>query len=91
MAVNVAITFDPVQEEADGAGWVLAVYTDESDTPTITTHATYTAAALAQKGVFQVDPDVTAYFQQKAEDQVLATNAAAVTSTRTSLRTAEGL
>jgi hypothetical protein len=93
VALVVSMSFDPAQEDADDEGWIIAYYDDSiAEAPvTTSTHTTYTAAEAAQWALFQADPTVDAYFQEKAEDQVLAAQAAAVATAETALRTAEGL
>jgi hypothetical protein len=87
------MAFDPAQEDADGKGWIVTSGDDTLEPPSYATNTylTYTAAAAAQKALFQADPTVDAYLTAKAEAQVLAAQSAAVATAEASLRTAEGL
>jgi hypothetical protein len=87
------MSFDPAQEDADGKGWIVAYYDDSVEQAPVTTstHLTYTAAEAAQWALFQADPAVDTYFQEKAEASVLAAQNAAVAAAEAALRTAEGL
>ena len=95
MAVNVYLVFDPVQEAADGKGWKQTSWDDTVPaqvlSPTITFHATLTAAQVDQKTLFSADTSIDAYFQETSEATVLAANAAAVVTARNASMTAEGL
>lgn len=90
---NAYLFFDPDQETLDGKGWTVNSYDDALDEPIITTvtYLTITAALNAIKALFNSDAAVNAYFQEKAEAAVLAANAAAVTTQKTTYMTGEGL
>ena len=98
MPLQVQLHFDPSFEDLDGSGWVMTSWVDEDtsgpDGAPVLTTVRYTTATLAVNGAkakFDADPEIDLYFQRKAEAQVLVTQAAAVTSAKNSLLTAEGL
>lgn len=84
------LSFSPTQEDADGNGWRVEIGLPNT-TPTVTHHATITAAQDSIKEAFQGDPDVDAYFQAAAEAEVLGEESAAVAIAKEGLLTAEGL
>jgi hypothetical protein len=78
------------REESSGDGWQVSLG-DESAAPTVTYHNTLTAAQAAILAAFQSDAAIVGYFTQAAEASVLTAEAAAVTSAKAALLTAEGL
>jgi len=84
------IRFLPEREAASGTGWEAAIG-DESAEPAITYYTTLTLAQAAVKTAFQADTAVDGYFLQAAQASVLVTNAAAVTTAKNALKTADGL
>ncbi len=93
MALTINYTFDPVAEETAANGWVISWYNDNDPeaTPTVENFTTYPLAEARILALFQADASIDAYLTGEAQESVLAANAAAVASTRTDLRTAEGL
>lgn len=90
MALIASLRFVTANEDATGDGWEVALG-EENATPTVTQHATITAAQAAILAAFQADAEVDGYFQQAAEDSVLAANSGTVATTKAGLLTAEGL
>lgn len=93
MALTVNVVFDQAQDAIDGNGFLVASWDDALDDPiqTVNHYATWTAAAAAIKALFQTDAGLSAYFQDKAEAQVLAAHAAEVTTDKAAFYTADGL
>lgn len=88
--LQTTITFRPEDEGATGDGWSVSVG-QIGETPVVTAYATLTAAFAAIQAEFQADADTDGYFTEAAEDQVLVTEAAAVTAAKAALLAAEGL
>lgn len=90
MATSVQIGFDAEQELIDGKGWVLTYR--NSDNVTITsTHSTWSNITGVAQDVFSDDPDIDAFFLQRAIDDLVAANATTIATSKATKRTADGL
>ncbi len=93
MALQVFLDYDLARETATGDGWrVIKIDSATSPPVEVTTyHTTIDLAATTIKGYFSDDPVVDQYFLDRAEANLLAANAAALATSKASLRTAEGI
>jgi len=94
--LNVAFDFDSAAESSDGTGWRVVHWLDDGTGSgnfvlTEDRYDTITNALNAVEELFSSDPEVDQYFHDMAVTSVVNTNAAAVATEQSNLRTADGL